>query len=752
MSASSNRVASPPADQSDEKLWQFIQADCPTLREHVTTWKVFSREAQQEEESFWNTSGMTFDRWIAPYCYNHRRYCLRLNHPLGYGCTDSHCYRQHLCLLCGRNHGAFQKNVNQEWRCDWYRRFLAELHNLGPRPSFTTTALLTRLQAVVEFIKTRTSSAPASSILSSSPSSSSSSSAVVFSAVNSPSRAAAGSTLSLDSQPVVNGSTWAARVSTGTAARRNINPNSSAPIFSTIGLLACPPSLSLSPHTVPARTSLASPVRAAGTAQPEDELGEQKGDAGAGLSSATEATAPLASASIASAGDTNEEWTERLSEEEILHVSWADEAILGESQHATVRAGEIIIAPLGRELTRFDVAVKMCRLPERRESRSDSVERLRKEARILQQLNPTYAVKFKRVIEQKCLHRSYYYCLVMDRMDQNLAQYVCDPENVIPAEQLSQMLLQLLFAYDHCHSPAPDNTLVRVYHRDVKPENILVQTDPHSGHPILKLCDFGLSQEYWKDASSMLHSSMVGTVDEKNRRCWIAPEVLKNSDYSLGPADVWSLGCVLHFVYTKGMALFSSRTEACDETKRGDYLKRHHLHEIDSLVFDLVNRLTHPNPVCRPTPREALTHPATWSSSFVLHFINQLYEELHRDRRHHQHVINLAAAVDRSSYTNQWHLNSKMTDWYDQVLDYTVRRSGAVELIKALRHVAHHLEKLSSAWNSRLREALVPVIIESYPLLLPELWVSCKEFGSFERSLQGCKFEFFDPPATNPAR
>lgn len=73
------------------------------------------------------------------------------------------------------------------------------------------------------------------------------------------------------------------------------------------------------------------------------------------------------------------------------------------------------------------------------------------------------------------------------------------------------------------------------FHRDVKPDNILITAHPDNT-PLFKLSDFGLSR--LADTSSIFTANPMGTYH------YAAPEILKGHDYT-DKADIYSLGLTI---------------------------------------------------------------------------------------------------------------------------------------------------------------------------------------------------------------
>lgn len=75
-------------------------------------------------------------------------------------------------------------------------------------------------------------------------------------------------------------------------------------------------------------------------------------------------------------------------------------------------------------------------------------------------------------------------------------------------------------------------------HRDIKPMNILLTTDPNSNVYILKLTDFGLARSYSEYDDSLM-TTMCGSP------LYMAPELIIDSKYN-DRAELWSYGVVMY--------------------------------------------------------------------------------------------------------------------------------------------------------------------------------------------------------------
>lgn len=132
--------------------------------------------------------------------------------------------------------------------------------------------------------------------------------------------------------------------------------------------------------------------------------------------------------------------------------------------------------------------------------------------------------------------------IVMESMDQNLYQFIQkNQERPIPNWVTKSILAQILNAIRHIHANG-------FFHRDVKPENILVSLASHyyggrllippdreNNLYVVKLCDYGLARH---GSNTRELTPYVST------RWYRAPEILlRLQNYSF-PIDIWAFGCV----------------------------------------------------------------------------------------------------------------------------------------------------------------------------------------------------------------
>ena len=151
---------------------------------------------------------------------------------------------------------------------------------------------------------------------------------------------------------------------------------------------------------------------------------------------------------------------------------------------------------------------------------SENLEKVHKLCRLTMQFNHPFVVStYDTFDDERSIHSVMEFCSGGTLMD--MLQKGPLPEDRAAA-LLTEVLLALKYLHNECH----------VVHRDVKPENILIDAYGH-----VRLADFGFLTDV--DCKSALLRTACGSP------AFTAPEVMKREKYNV-QADVWSFGVVMY--------------------------------------------------------------------------------------------------------------------------------------------------------------------------------------------------------------
>lgn len=132
--------------------------------------------------------------------------------------------------------------------------------------------------------------------------------------------------------------------------------------------------------------------------------------------------------------------------------------------------------------------------------------------------------------------------LVFELMPTDL-NHVLRSETELSPLHIQYFMYQLLRGISFLHAKG-------VFHRDLKPNNILV-----NNHCALRICDFGLARAAFDDQPDMLYwTDYVAT------RWYRAPELIMTHFTKYSTAiDIWSAGCIFAEMLGKGRPLFPGK-------------------------------------------------------------------------------------------------------------------------------------------------------------------------------------------------
>ncbi|XP_062234158.1 mitogen-activated protein kinase 12-like [Phragmites australis] len=167
--------------------------------------------------------------------------------------------------------------------------------------------------------------------------------------------------------------------------------------------------------------------------------------------------------------------------------------------------------------------------------------RILREIKLLRLLRHPDIVEIKHIMLPPSRREFQDIYVVFELMESDLHQVIKANDDLTP-EHHQFFLYQLLRALKYIHA-------ANVFHRDLKPKNILANSDCK-----LKICDFGLARASFNDApSAIFWTDYVAT------RWYRAPELCGSffSKYTPG-IDIWSIGCIFAELLT-GRPLFPGK-------------------------------------------------------------------------------------------------------------------------------------------------------------------------------------------------
>ncbi|XP_019317846.2 MAPK/MAK/MRK overlapping kinase isoform X2 [Panthera pardus] len=139
--------------------------------------------------------------------------------------------------------------------------------------------------------------------------------------------------------------------------------------------------------------------------------------------------------------------------------------------------------------------------------------------------------------------------LICELMDMNIYELIRGRRHPLPEKRITCYMYQLCKSLDHMHRNG-------IFHRDVKPENILIKQD------VLKLGDFGSCRSVY---SKQPYTEYIST------RWYRAPECLLTDGFYTYKMDLWSAGCVFYEI-TSLQPLFPGANELDQISKIHDVI------------------------------------------------------------------------------------------------------------------------------------------------------------------------------------
>jgi len=331
---------------------------------------------------------------------------------------------------------------------------------------------------------------------------------------------------------------------------------------------------------------------------------------------------------------------------------------------------------------------------------------------------------------------------------------------------------------------------LKIVHRDIKPQNILVSapklslTNPSaSAPPRLLISDFGLCKKLEGDQNSF----RATTAFAAGTSGWRAPELLVDDDPNLPPSstpieltrvdttnnseplvvdpqtnrratraiDIFSLGCVFYYCLTQGSHPFD---------KDGKFMREANivkgLYNLDSLgcmgdfqreAKDLIGEMLSKNPKERPDAATILTHPFFWPPEDRLEFLCHVsdafeHEKFEEDkRRRDDEYYEYSASLSYLEEHGEVILDEARGDFlralpgeFKDTMAKQRRYKGdsVLDLLRALRNKKNHYEDMPDNVKEKvgpLPAGYLGFWTRKFPSLLLTCWRVVRELGWEEK-------------------
>lgn len=209
--------------------------------------------------------------------------------------------------------------------------------------------------------------------------------------------------------------------------------------------------------------------------------------------------------------------------------------------------------------------------------------------------------------------------VVTELMQSDLHKIIVSPQP-LTTDHVKVFLYQILRGLRYLH-------MARVIHRDIKPGNLLVNSNC-----VLKICDFGLARVEEPDEETHMTQEVV-------TQYYRAPEILMGAKHYTSAVDIWSVGCIFAELLGRRI-LFQAQSPiqqldlitdllgtpnledmrtACEGAK-AHILRQPHKPNSFTVLYSLSNQATHEaihlvsrmlvfNPDKRISASDALSHP-----------------------------------------------------------------------------------------------------------------------------------------------
>lgn len=200
-----------------------------------------------------------------------------------------------------------------------------------------------------------------------------------------------------------------------------------------------------------------------------------------------------------------------------------------------------------------------------------------------------------------CFQDTDYVCIIMEKLNgPDLYTYMKKGNNLFSEEQALVVMQQVLSVLSYMHGR-------RCAHLDIKPANVMFVSSPTGTTtlPRVQLIDFGLSLNH-EPNTGVYDTMKIGQVGTPRQA---APEAAHFFGfYAAGPADMWSVGCLLYEMLS-GTLPYEGETfvdVAIEAQRADDIFNSSAFKQLRPKTIGLLKTLLSVNPDQRPSAADSL--------------------------------------------------------------------------------------------------------------------------------------------------